>query len=78
MTIRMFRFWVYMGIRANDIIGVRLYMGKIKFNVAFCLSVKVILMILGIAGYISLWEAVLIGDMGITLLVVGNSLLLAK
>lgn len=53
-------------------------MGKIKFNVAFCLSVKVILMIFGIAGYISLWEAVLIGDMGITLLVVGNSLLLAK
>lgn len=53
-------------------------MGKNKFNVAFCLSVKVILMILGIAGYISLWEAVLIGDMGITLLVVGNSLLLAK
>ena len=53
-------------------------MGKIKFNVAFCLSIKVILMILGILGYISLWEAVLIGDMGITLLVVGNSLLLAK
>ncbi len=53
-------------------------MSKIKFNVAFCLSVKVILMILGILGYISLWEAVLIGDMGITLLVVGNSLLLAK
>ena len=53
-------------------------MGKIKFNVTFCLSVKVILMILGILGYISLREAVLIGDMGITLLVVGNSLLLAK
>ena len=53
-------------------------MSKIKFNVAFCLSVKVILMILGILGYISLWEAVLIGDMGITLLVVANSLLLAK
>ena len=32
MTIWMFRFSVYMGIRANDIIGVRLYMGKfIKF-----------------------------------------------
>ena len=30
MTIWMFRFWGYMGIRANDIIGVRLYMGKIK------------------------------------------------
>lgn len=33
MTIGMFRFSVYMGIRANDIIGVRLYMGKfIKFS----------------------------------------------
>lgn len=53
-------------------------MGKIRFNVAFCLTVKVILMILGILGYINLWEAVLIGDMGITLIVVGNSLLLAK
>ncbi len=53
-------------------------MGKIKFNVAFCLTVKVILMILGILGFINLWEAVLIGDMGITLIVVGNSLLLAK
>ena len=51
-------------------------MGKIKFNVAFCLSVKVILMTLGIAGYISLWGSSSIGDMGITLLVVGNSLLL--
>lgn len=53
-------------------------MGKIKFNVAFCLTVKVVLMVLGIMGYISLWQAVLIGDMGITLLVVGNSLLLAR
>ncbi|WP_276955942.1 cation-translocating P-type ATPase [Methanobrevibacter woesei] len=53
-------------------------MGKIKFNVAFCLTIKVILMILGVAGYINLWEATLIGDMGITLIVVGNSLLLAK
>lgn len=53
-------------------------MGKIKFNVAFCLIVKVVLMVLGIAGYINLWQAVLIGDMGITLLVVGNSLLLAR
>ena len=53
-------------------------MSKIKFNVAFCLTIKVILMILGVAGYINLWEATLIGDMGITLIVVGNSLLLAK
>lgn len=53
-------------------------MSKIKFNVAFTLLVKASLMILGIAGVISLWEAILVGDMGITLLVVGNSLLLAK
>lgn len=52
--------------------------GKIRFNVAFCLTVKVLLMILAILGYINLWEAVLIGDMGITLIVVGNSLLLAR
>lgn len=53
-------------------------MGKIKFNVAFCLIVKAVLIILGVMGYINLWEAILIGDMGITLIVVGNSLLLAK
>ncbi len=53
-------------------------LGKIKFNVALCLIVKVTLMVLGIAGYVNLWEAILIGDMGITLIVVGNSLLLAK
>lgn len=53
-------------------------LNKIKFNVAFCLIVKLLLIILGIGGYINLWEAIIIGDMGITLLVVGNSLLLAK
>ena len=51
---------------------------KIKFNVGFCIAVKVILIVLAIMGYINLWEAVLIGDMGITLIVVGNSLLLAR
>lgn len=53
-------------------------MSKIKFNVAFCLTVKIALMILGVLGFINLWEAILIGDMGITLIVVGNSLLLSK
>lgn len=53
-------------------------MSKIKVNVTFCLSVKVILMILAIAGFINLWEAVVLGDMGITLIVVANSLMLAK
>lgn len=49
-------------------------MGVIKQNIAIPLTVKGILAILGIIGYISLWEAVLIGDMGLTLLVVANAL----
>ena len=53
-------------------------MGKIKFNVVFCIAVKIFLILLGIGGFINLWEAVLVGDMGVTFIVVGNSLLLAK
>ena len=53
-------------------------MGKIKFNVIFCIAVKIFLILLGIGGFINLWEAVLVGDMGVTFIVVGNSLLLAK
>lgn len=49
-------------------------MGVIKQNIAIPLTVKAILAILGIIGYVSLWEAVLIGDMGLTLLVVANAL----
>ena len=52
--------------------------GKIKFNVIFCIAVKIFLILLGIGGFINLWEAVLVGDMGVTFIVVGNSLLLAK
>ncbi|WP_263640799.1 hypothetical protein [Methanobrevibacter arboriphilus] len=39
---------------------------------------KSILAILGVIGYVSLWEAVLIGDMGLTLLVVANALRIGK
>jgi len=46
----------------------------IKQNIAIPLAVKGILAILGIIGYVSLWEAILIGDMGLTLLVVANAL----
>jgi len=46
----------------------------IKQSIAIPLTVKAILAILGIIGYVSLWEAVLIGDMGLTLLVVSNAL----
>ncbi|MCL2686921.1 MAG: cation-translocating P-type ATPase [Methanobrevibacter sp.] len=49
-------------------------MGVIKQNIAIPLTIKAILVILGIVGYVSLWEAVLIGDMGLTLLVVANAL----
>lgn len=49
-------------------------MGVIKQNIAIPLTVKAILAILGVVGYVSLWEAVLIGDMGLTLLVVANAL----
>ncbi|MDR2966472.1 MAG: heavy metal translocating P-type ATPase [Methanobacteriaceae archaeon] len=46
----------------------------VKQNIVVTLSVKGLLAILGIIGYLTLWEAVLIGDMGLTLLVVANSL----
>lgn len=51
---------------------------KIKLNMFITITLKGILIILGISGYINLWEAVLFGDVGIMLVVVGNSLLLAR
>lgn len=53
-------------------------MGVIKQNIALPLSVKAVLAVLGILGYVSLWEAILIGDMGLTLLVVANALRIGK
>ncbi|MDL2246755.1 cadmium-translocating P-type ATPase [Methanobrevibacter sp. OttesenSCG-928-K11] len=53
-------------------------LGVIKQNVVVCLLVKGLLAVLGIIGLISLWEAVLIGDMGLTLLVVANALRISK
>jgi Cd2+/Zn2+-exporting ATPase len=49
-------------------------MNIVKENITISLTVKGFLAVLGIAGFISLWEAVLIGDMGLTLIVVGNAL----
>ncbi|MBZ9570977.1 cation-translocating P-type ATPase [Methanobrevibacter sp. TMH8] len=49
-------------------------MKVIKQNIAIPLTIKAILAILGVIGYVSLWEAILIGDMGLTLLVVANAL----
>lgn len=53
-------------------------MNVVKQNIAVVLSVKGLLAILGILGHITLWEAVLIGDMGLTLLVVANALRIGK
>lgn len=53
-------------------------MSKIKQNVVLCILVKGALAIFAILGFVTLWEAILIGDMGLTLIVVGNALLLAK
>ena len=53
-------------------------MRVVKENIIISLSVKGALAVLGILGYVSLWEAVLIGDMGLTLLVVANALRISK
>lgn len=49
----------------------------VKENITATITIKALLAILGIAGFVSLWEAVIIGDMGLTLIVVGNALRLA-
>ena len=53
-------------------------MAIIKQNIVVVISVKGLLAILGVMGYVSLWEAILIGDMGLTLLVVANALRIGK
>ena len=49
----------------------------IRFNIAFALATKAIFIVLGIAGYSSLWLAVA-ADMGATLLVIANSVRLLQ
>ncbi|KZX16959.1 heavy metal translocating P-type ATPase [Methanobrevibacter filiformis] len=49
-------------------------MNIVKENLIIVISIKSIIAILGVLGYISLLEAVILGDMGITLIVVGNAL----
>ncbi|MBD3192531.1 MAG: heavy metal translocating P-type ATPase [Candidatus Heimdallarchaeota archaeon] len=50
----------------------------VKQNIFFALLVKLILFILAYTGLISLWIAVLVGDMGVSLAVIFNALLRAK
>jgi Cd2+/Zn2+-exporting ATPase len=49
----------------------------VKQNVAFALGVKALVMALGITGISGLWEAI-IADVGVTLLVIFNSLRMAR
>ncbi|MDR3291561.1 MAG: cadmium-translocating P-type ATPase [Methanobrevibacter sp.] len=49
-------------------------MGIVKQNVGISIAMKATLIVLGILGYVTLLEAVIIGDMGVTLIVVGNAL----
>jgi len=53
-------------------------MGVIKQNITATLVIKASLAILGILGLVSLWGAIIIGDMGLTLIVVGNALRIAR
>lgn len=53
-------------------------MNIVKENIILTLTVKGFLIVLGICGYVELWEAVLIGDMGLTLIAVGNALRASK
>lgn len=53
-------------------------MAVIKENLSVSLVVKSTLAILAIYGFINLWEAVLIGDMELTLLVIANALRICR
>ncbi|MCC7553247.1 MAG: cation-translocating P-type ATPase [Methanobacteriaceae archaeon] len=53
-------------------------MNIIKQNVILCLFIKGGLAILGVLGFINLWVAILVGDMGLTLFVVANAMRLSK
>ncbi|MHA1305970.1 MAG: heavy metal translocating P-type ATPase [Candidatus Heimdallarchaeota archaeon] len=47
-------------------------------NIILAILIKVVLFVLSYMGFVSLWMAVLIGDMGVSLLVIFNAILRAK
>ncbi|MFW9924065.1 MAG: hypothetical protein ACFFDW_12335, partial [Candidatus Thorarchaeota archaeon] len=53
-------------------------MNIIKQNIIIAILIKLILFVLSYFGWITLWQAVLIGDMGVSLFVIFNALLRAK
>ncbi|MBN1329376.1 MAG: cation-translocating P-type ATPase [Candidatus Heimdallarchaeota archaeon] len=50
----------------------------IKFNIIIAILVKLILFVLSYFGFIELWMAVLIGDMGVSLFVIFNAIVQVK
>ncbi len=53
-------------------------MRVIRQNVTISISAKVLIGILAILGYVSLWMAIAFGDMGLTLFVIANALRLTR
>jgi Cd2+/Zn2+-exporting ATPase len=52
-------------------------MSIVKQNIAVSIGIKAVVAILAIAGLATLWLAVGVGDMGVSLLVIANALRLA-
>jgi Cd2+/Zn2+-exporting ATPase len=53
-------------------------MGRIKENIAASILVKLVVVGLAIPGWITLWIAVAVGDMGLSLAVILNSMRLGR
>ena len=53
-------------------------MAVIRQNIALAIGVKLLFAILVFPGYVTLWMAVAIGDMGVSLAVIGNALRLTR
>jgi Cd2+/Zn2+-exporting ATPase len=53
-------------------------MARIKENIAFSIIVKLAIVIMGALGSITLWMAVVLGDVGLTLLVIINSIRISR
>jgi Cd2+/Zn2+-exporting ATPase len=53
-------------------------MGRIKENIAASIIVKLMVAVLAFPGWITLWIAVAVGDMGLTLAVILNSMRLGR
>ena len=49
-------------------------MARVKENIALSVLVKLAIVIMGALGSITLWMAVVLGDVGLTLLVIVNSI----